>query len=250
MLSLVPTAELPWFRVTWDRRHQSHVAGAFDEHAPLVEELLARVRDGGPLSSPGTWQPRPAIDWYWRPTNQVRALLEALSESGVLAIARREGNRRVYDLAERLFPAELLARRVPEPEQRRHKLLTRYRGVGLLGATAEYAVLAGTGDPAQRAAMRAELVAQGVIVPVDVEGFKGPRFVMGEEVALLDAAEAEVAAGGPMDGAGVGRSSRPWTRSRGTGTCCSGSGASTSPRRPTCSRPRRSARTSRRRFRR
>ena len=102
-LSLVPTAELPWYRHTWDQAHEEHRGGAFDEHAPLVEELLERIRAGGPMSATDV-EPRAAIDWYWRPTNQVRAILEALAEAGVLGIARRDGNRRVYDLAERLFP--------------------------------------------------------------------------------------------------------------------------------------------------
>ena len=35
-LSIVPTAGLPWFRLTWDRRNASHIGGTFDEHAPLV----------------------------------------------------------------------------------------------------------------------------------------------------------------------------------------------------------------------
>ncbi len=51
MLSLVPTAELPWYRITWDRMHAEHTGGPFDDHAPLVEELLARIRADGPLSS-------------------------------------------------------------------------------------------------------------------------------------------------------------------------------------------------------
>src|SRR5262245_14355932 len=139
MLSIVPTAELPWYRHSWDRLEQAHRGGAFDEHAPLVEELLGRIREQGPMSSTDV-EPREAIDWYWRPTNPVRAMLEALAEAGVLSIARREGNRRVYDLTERLFPAELLARRVPVEDQLCHKLLSRYRGNGLLGATGEYAL--------------------------------------------------------------------------------------------------------------
>ena len=205
MFSIVPTAELPWYRVTWDREHARHTGGSFDEHAPLVEELLERVRSGGPLSSTDV-EPRAAIDWYWRPTNQVRALLEALGEAGILGISRREGNRRIYDLVERLFPADLLAQRHPEREQYRHKLLSRYRGVGLLGATGEYALWAGTGATAARSSLRDELVDRGEIVPLEVEGFRGPRFVPGDELALLDAAEAEVAAetdGRPMAGAGV-----------------------------------------------
>ncbi len=114
MLSLVPTAQLPWYRITWDRHREGHAGDAFDAHAPLVEELLGRIRERGPMSSTDV-EPRAAIDWYWRPTNQVRALLEALGEAGVLGISRREGNRRVYDLVERLFPAALLAEPGAEP---------------------------------------------------------------------------------------------------------------------------------------
>ncbi len=193
MLSLVPTAELPWYRLTWDQNHESHTGGAFDEHAPLVAELLDRIRADGPLSSTDV-VPRASIDWYWRPTNQVRAILEALGEAGILAISRREGNRRIYDLTERLFPAGLLARRPPEREQRRHKLLSRYRGNGLLGATGEYTLWTGTGDAASRTSLRAELVEMGALLPVAVEGVRGTRFVVADEIPILDAAEAELAA--------------------------------------------------------
>lgn len=202
MLSLVPTAELPWYRITWDQAHEAHRGGAFDDHAPLVEELTARIREHGPLSSTDV-EPRASIDWYWRPTNQVRALLEALGEAGLLAIARREGNRRVYDLAERLFPADLLARRLPERDQLRHKLLSRYRGNGLLGATGESSLWVGTGDAAMRASLRAELVAAGTLMPVHVEGIRGTRYVVGGEVGILDAAEAEVRHGYPIADPGV-----------------------------------------------
>ena len=203
MLCLVPTAELPWYRITWDRNRGEHAHATFEQHAPLVEELLDRIREHGPMSSTDV-EPRAAIDWYWRPTNQVRAILEALWEAGILVIERREGNRKVYDLTERLFPPDLLAVHLPEDEQYRHKLLSRYRGVGLLGATGEYMLFAGTGRTAkERAVHREELVACGELVPVTVEGFRGPRFVVASEIPMLDAAEAEVAAGGPMDGAGV-----------------------------------------------
>ena len=93
---------------------------------------------------PGDVGPRAAIDWYWRPTNQVRAILEALAEAGILGLARRDGNRRIYDLAERLFPEELLAERPPPRDQFRHKLLSRYRGHGLLGTSGSAELWLGT----------------------------------------------------------------------------------------------------------
>ena len=199
MFSIVPTAELPWYRITWDRSSSRHEGEAFDAHAPLVEELLARIRDGGPTSSLDIGA-REAIDWYWRPTNQVRALLEAMAEAGVLAISRRKGNQRYYDLVERLFPKALLARRVPEREQLLHKLRSRYRANGLLGATGEYTLWTGTGSAVDRVSLRAELVETGTIVPVAVEGLKGLRFVPVEAMPELDAAEAAVLAGGPAGG--------------------------------------------------
>ncbi len=194
-LSIVPTAELPWYRIAWDRSRVAHEGGTFDEHAPLVEELLERMRANGALSSTDL-EPRAAIDWYWRPTNQVRAILEALGEAGILGIARREGNRRIYDLVERLFPAALLAERRDEREQRRHKLLSRYRAQGLAGTGGQAELWIGTGrTAAERTQLRHELIEAGAIVPVAVEGVRGPRFVIAADLPLLDRAEAEIAAG-------------------------------------------------------
>ena len=122
-------------------------------------------------------------------------MLEAYSVSGVIALSRRDGNRRVYDLTERLFPAELLAQEVPVREQYRHKLLSRFRAHGLLGKTGSGELWIGTGkakpDPDRpghpgRIALRDELVEAGDLVPVDVEGVPGERFVLREEVELLE----------------------------------------------------------------
>jgi uncharacterized protein YcaQ len=200
-LSLLPTTELPWYRISWERSRADHEAAAFRDHGPLVEELLARIRADGPLS-PTDVEPRAAIDWYWRPTNQVRAILEALAEAGILGLARREGNRRVYDLVDRLFPTDLLAERRPERDQRRHKLLSRYRAHGLLGRSGSaelwYGTAAGAGaggtDPTAeptRAQLLAELVEARALVPVAIDGIRGERFILADEVGLVDAAEAE-----------------------------------------------------------
>jgi uncharacterized protein YcaQ len=216
MLSIVPVAELPWHRVTWDRQRVAHEGGTFDEHAPLVEELLALVRDGGPLL-PRDVGPRAAIDWYWRPTNQVRAVLEALAEAGILGIARREGNLRVYDLVERLFPATVLDDRRPPREQFRHRLLSRYRGHGLLGARGSYEIFSGTspwtaigledGLPLKargREVLLDELVATGELIPFEVEGVRGLRYVVASEAPLVAQATGEVERGEPPNGVAPG----------------------------------------------
>ena len=205
-LSLLPTSELPWYRHTWDRHRAEMDGGTFVEHAALVDELLGRIRRDGPLSSIDV-EPRAAIDWYWRPTNQVRALLEALAQAGILGLARRDGNRRVYDLAERLFPGDLLAEQRPERDQRRHRLLSRYRAHGLLGRSGSSEIFLGTTASARetgattRGELLAELMDSGDLVPVAVDGLRGERFVLADEVPLLDRAAAELEAGEPPSGA-------------------------------------------------
>jgi len=207
-LNILRTAELPWYRIAWDRARREHEGGAFDEHAPLVEELLARIRDGGTLSSAEVG-PRAAIDWYWGPTNQVRALLEALAETGIIGISRREGNRRVYDLTERLYPADLLAERRSPREAYRHKLLSRYRAVGLLGRSGQPEIFLGVGpatrrpeepDRPTRRELFGELLERGMLAPAEVEGVRGERFLLTAELPILAQAEREVAEGLPPGG--------------------------------------------------
>ena len=212
-LSLVPTAELPWYRVAWDRTRIRHETDAFATHADLVDELLTRIRETGPMSSIDI-EPRAAIEWSWRPTNQVRAILEGLAESGILGLARRDGNRRVYDLVERLFPAELLARVIPTRERFRHKLLSRFRAHGLLGDHGNMEIWLGAapwlavGDedglllktPGRRQ-LQADLIADGALVPVTVEGVRGQRYVPAESLDQLDQAEREIATGSSPGGA-------------------------------------------------
>jgi uncharacterized protein YcaQ len=203
-LSLLPTSELPFYRLTWDRNQIEHEAGVFDSHGHLVDELLERIRTGGPMAATDV-EPREAIDWFWRPTNQVRAVLEALAQAGILGLARRDGNRRVYDLAERLFPADLLADRSrTRKEQVRHKMLSRYRAHGLLGRSGQAEIWLGlgmaAGDPMDpelpsRTALRAELEDEGCIVRVAIEGIRGDRFIVAEDVPILDAARLEVESG-------------------------------------------------------
>ncbi|HET8528530.1 MAG TPA: crosslink repair DNA glycosylase YcaQ family protein [Gaiellaceae bacterium] len=187
-LSLVPTDEFAWFRHVWGRKGPRFHAAALADNAAVAERVLERIRAEGPLSSRDFEREAGATeDWFGLPENAVRAVLEAYTVTGVLGLARRDGNLRYYDLLERLLPAEVLAREVPEREQVRHKLLSRYRAHGLLGPGGAGGTFARLADPADRAALREELVAAGALVPVDVEGVRGKRLVLAEELPLLQA---------------------------------------------------------------
>jgi uncharacterized protein YcaQ len=212
MLSILPTSELPWFRHSWERFEDLHAGDAFVKYGDAVDHVLERIRERGPTSSL-EFERRAAVDWYWGPTNESRAALEALTEAGIISVAKRIGNRRFFDLTERLYPPELLEHRPPAREQVRHKLLSRYRANGLLGEGGEAALWYATGkarrapsDPPDaliRAELRGELVAGGELVPVDVEGVRGTRYVVAADRGHLDDAIAESARGVPFAEASV-----------------------------------------------
>ena len=201
-LNILSIDELPYHRLAWQRSSVRY-AELLGGHEADVTKILASISARGPLPTshfsrevnhmlPGGWGP---------PMRAGRLLVEGLFQAGRLGISRREGNARWYDLIERLFPAELLARRVEEAESVRHRLLTRFRGVGLLGGAASPEVTVGTGTPAQRKEIIERLVAEGTFIPVTVEGLKGVRYILEEERKLLRRGDvgAEVTFLAPLD---------------------------------------------------
>ena len=190
-LSLIPAKDYPWFRGRLNKTSQN----ILDEHRDVLDQLLSRIRVEGPLSSLDFERKTGSTtDWFGAPTNVVRAVLEAATVTGALGLARRDGNRRYYDLSERLLPRAVLKKEIPIRDQLRYRLLSRYRAHGLLGASGGGDIFAGIGAAKPiperghpgRNALREELVERGEIVAVDVEGV-GKRFVIREEVELLDA---------------------------------------------------------------
>ncbi|HEX7490148.1 MAG TPA: crosslink repair DNA glycosylase YcaQ family protein [Candidatus Limnocylindrales bacterium] len=197
-LNLLPTRELPYYRISWQNGMDGRSGNLVREHAALAEKMLAAITAEGPKCS-GDFERGAAIDWWWGPTNAAKAVLDALNVSGRLNLAKRDRNRRYYDLTERLFPADLLETRIPEREQLRHKLLSRYRGHGLLGTGGSGELWYGTGPAATRTDLRRELVERGELVEVGVEGLKGSRFVVGDELPMLAEAERAVSVEGAAD---------------------------------------------------
>jgi uncharacterized protein YcaQ len=72
-------------------------------------------------------------------------------------------------------------------------MLSRYRAHGLLGASGGGDIFSGLGSAKPspelpgRTAMREDLIESGEIVPVEVEGVRGKRFVLPEDLTLLEA---------------------------------------------------------------
>jgi len=186
-LNILPIEELPHYAIGWDGFVRRYQDGILREQSAVVDAVLAEIRSRGPLSTAAFRHHNHAIDWWWAPTPAARAVTEALFVTGRLGIARREGNRRYFDLIERLVPKKLLERREPEDDAMRHRLLSRFRAVGLLSATMAGEIALATGKAPDRARWIAQLAEAGQLVPVEVEGMRHLRYALAEELPMLEA---------------------------------------------------------------
>ena len=193
-LNLLPTRELPYYRITWQDGADGRAGELIREQAALAEKVLAEITAEGPKCS-GDFEREAAIDWWWGPTSAVRAVLEALARLGQAgpgptrrqppllrpdrAPLPRRSARHAHPRARAAAPQAPVA--IPRPRPAR-----RAGGSGELWP--------GTGGCADRAELRRELVDRGEIVAVMVEGMRGERFVVGDEMPLLAQAEREMAA--------------------------------------------------------
>ena len=188
-LNMVPMHELPHYRVTWHRNLADIDNGILTDQAPVAKAILKRLQTDGPLSTAAFSEHGHAVDWWWAPTRASRAVMEALFVTGRIGIARREGNRRYYDLIERLVPAELLKLKESEEDGMTRRLLSRFRATGHDDAGRH----AGRGDVQRRLDHRAgrpHRAAGGrrrARCAVEVEGLKRLQYIIAAEETILDA---------------------------------------------------------------
>jgi len=106
--SVIPTEFLPWWQMRFERdfhripERWEGWQGTTFRHK--VDDVLAHVRANGACGSGevGTDEARSKGGWWeWHPS---KAALEYLWRAGRLAVARRDGFAKIYDLAERIYP--------------------------------------------------------------------------------------------------------------------------------------------------
>ncbi len=175
--SLVPTDQHPLFG--WRMRGSFPWVGfrrRMHSLAPYIEEVYQRVVDEGPLVA-GDLKARVGRKGTWWDHDDGKIALEALFYQGRISARRRPADfARVYDLTERLIPAEVLARPEPSEHDARKELLVlaaRSHGVGTLADLADYHRL----KPTTCRAALGELVEEGRLIPATVREWDRPAYL-------------------------------------------------------------------------
>lgn len=143
-MSLLPLLR-PAMRV-WPQRESSRQW--LDANARFRADVLARLRAEGPLPAsaiPDTAQAARPPDG-WSGSNQVPTMLDFLARQGEVAIVRRDGRNRVWDLAERVYPSDL-----PEYDGDEASALLaerRLQAAGIAKRRSPWSLVAEAGEPA------------------------------------------------------------------------------------------------------
>lgn len=169
------------------RWRQSAYGGGLDQRSigvrkpEVVAGVLAQVKRRGPLhlgDVEGRVKKKNAEWWDWDDTKQA---LEHLFVTGQVAVTRRPDFGKLFDLPERVIPAEALA--VPTPpdaEARKALVLQAARHLGI-GTQQELAYFHWQ-NAAKVKPWLAELVEEGRLLQVAVEGWKRPAYLHPEVV--------------------------------------------------------------------
>ncbi|HDS29137.1 MAG TPA: winged helix-turn-helix domain-containing protein, partial [Candidatus Acetothermia bacterium] len=148
-----------------------------DEHGELIDQVLNRIRSEGPLASKDFAPPEGATSrtwWDWKPA---KTALEVLFWQGDLMISRRDGFQKLYDLTERVLPAETNTR-PPSPEELgRFHVRRALRGLGL-ATEREIKTLFHLSDLAQIRRTLHLLQEEREVVAVQIEGAPGTNYAL------------------------------------------------------------------------
>jgi uncharacterized protein YcaQ len=160
-----------WFRARGQRWHKVP--------QETCDRVLAALRDNGPMTVSDLGGGRRTTEWWdW---SDVKVAVEWLLDIGEVVCAERRAWKRVYDLPERVLPADLLADD-PEDDACLRRLVGqagRALGVATVGDLADYHRL-------RQDQVRA-VIADTDLVAVDVEGWDARALAHPDALAALGA---------------------------------------------------------------
>ncbi|MFN2628814.1 MAG: winged helix-turn-helix domain-containing protein [Gaiellaceae bacterium] len=177
---LLPIEDFPMHRWRMERMRESGLwgRGTIGERPELAAQVLGAIRERGALGSRHFDGGGGGGMWNWKPAKE---MLETLFAAGELVAAGRDGFQRLYDLPERVIPAEHFGR--PAPSEAEFLRWATARAVEARGALTEAAIVemwrlrGGTGRIRPHVDA---LVMEGGLERVAVEDGGAPVLVAGE----------------------------------------------------------------------
>jgi uncharacterized protein YcaQ len=155
-----------------------------ESNARLVKEVMGRIRSEGPLGSADFAAPdgrKRGPWWDWKPAKRA---LETLFSMGELMIAERRNFQRLYDLAERVLPADA---NTEEPSREELAAFVVRRALSSMGVGSADGIRWGrAGDRDAIVDALNAAVASGEVTPVNITGLDGgPHYAWTEALETV-----------------------------------------------------------------
>jgi uncharacterized protein len=182
--AIVPTADHPMHK-THMRRFPDAYGGPWPaqlhkwmrDNAALRRSIVAQLRKNGPTAgrdlediSKRSWR-----STGWTNNRNVPRMLELMHAKGQIVVADRSGQQRIWDLSENWLPKD--AERLTNAQADRQMMERSARNLGVATASEiRREFFAGGPWPGPESAFKS-LVRDKTLLPVEVEGLKGERFV-------------------------------------------------------------------------
>jgi uncharacterized protein YcaQ len=174
-----------WPLLRWRMTEYRHGRwGNVKDNPKLADDIVAAVAELGPCTAGQieahlAAEPRGAKGTWWD-RSDTKWVAEALFASGVLTTATRVGFARHYDLTENVLPPEVLARNIPDDDAVRELTLRSATalGVGTEADIRDYFRL----SPKQSKPAIADLVAEGELERVEVNGWTAPAYLRARQL--------------------------------------------------------------------
>ena len=189
-LAVRPMNELPHWRVVMRRERdgdygESRIRHMAHEHADAIDEMRTLLRERGPLSNRDFEMTTRTRTQSYRGRKDSALALYYLWYTGEVMTHHRKNFERVYALTEAVAPAHFL-RESDETEADRFliKKDVSFSGLSPLRRTSDAFHGRGKPDSAARKLL-AELVADGDLIEVRVEGWKAIHYALGIDAPLL-----------------------------------------------------------------
>ncbi len=174
--AVIPTAFFPHWQLRFARARETLAARwktwRDDAYLGKLDEVLDQVARQGPVTAGDTGEAEPKAKggwWDWHPS---KTALEYLWRTGALAVARREGFQKVYDLTERVIPEPHRGARPAAEETVDWACTAALDRLGF-ATSGEIAAFFATVTPEEAKAWCAAERAAGRLIEIDVEGADG-----------------------------------------------------------------------------
>ena len=187
MASLVPFEGWAVRRHIYEVHRRWWEKKIFEDHKEAVDCILKEIAERGPLMPKECEFQLRNDEWKgsWFGASVTKQTLRALWHSGLIMTSGRKNGQHVYDLTERVVPAQYLNLPLLEAKDAvRELVLERHRAMGILRPAASSEIWSNQVLSYGKREAMAALVQRGEIVPVDVEGVQAhatPHFL-----SLLD----------------------------------------------------------------